>query len=149
MDDDRPRLPDGTWAPGGPPPPNRGRRRKGIANKITRDLKSGMIDSAIEHGRDGNGLDGLKGFCAYLLRTDLKAYCSILGRMIPINVQGDVAVGITSVNIVSVPSGEFLTKEEINKLSPPVLEVVADIVEEPVRAVVDDEAERRDEEDAA
>jgi hypothetical protein len=102
MDDDRPRLPDGTWAPGGPPPPNRGRRRKGIANKITRDLKSGMIDSAIEHGRDGNGLDGLKGFCAYLLRTDLKAYCSILGRMIPINVQGDVAVGITSVNIVSV-----------------------------------------------
>jgi hypothetical protein len=98
-----------------------------------------MIESAVEHGRDGIGTDGLKGFCAYLLKEDLKAYCSILGRMIPLQIGGDLQIGITSVNIVSVRVNSFLSAEQIGKLSPPVLEVVASVVE--------DEAKRRDDED--
>jgi hypothetical protein len=84
-----------------------------------------MLGSAIEHGRDGKGLDGLLGFCAYLLKEDLKAYCSILGRLIPMQVSGDLTIGVKSVTIVSVPSGTFLTPAQIDGVSPPIAGPVA------------------------
>jgi hypothetical protein len=64
-----------------------------------------MLGSAIEHGRDGRGLDGLRGFCSWLLKEDLKAYCAILARLIPMQVSGDVSVAIKRVTIMPVPSG--------------------------------------------
>ena len=48
------------WA--GQPVPVIPHRRKGIANKITRDIKHGVIEAAVRHGRDGKGAGGLIGF---------------------------------------------------------------------------------------
>jgi hypothetical protein len=99
---------------------------RGATNRISRDIKAGMVNSAIEHGRDGKGKDGLDGFCSWLLLNDLKSWCSIFGRLVPLQIRGDmqVGVGITAVNIVSVPAGSFLSAEDIAKLTPPMIEPV-------------------------
>jgi hypothetical protein len=111
----KPRKP-GTFVKGHP-----GYRKQGAANRISRDIKAGMVDSAIEHGRDGNGKDGLPGFCSWLLKNDLKSWCSIFGRLVPLQVHGDVQVGIQSVNIIAVPADKYLSAEDIQKLTPPEL----------------------------
>lgn len=38
-----------------------GHRGMGKVNKLTADIKSGMMHSAIAHGRDGHGAGGLDG----------------------------------------------------------------------------------------
>ena len=52
----RKRRPDGTFPKGHLPP----RRPRGSANKITRDLKAGIIEGAVKVGRDGKGGGGLR-----------------------------------------------------------------------------------------
>jgi hypothetical protein len=42
-----------------------------------------------------------------------------MGRLLPLNIKGDLTVGITAVNIVAVPSGSFLTRDQIDRLRPP------------------------------
>ena len=41
-------------------------RVKGVQNKICRDLKNGLLDAAIEHGADGTGAGGLRGYLLML-----------------------------------------------------------------------------------
>ena len=90
--------------------------RRGVVNRITRDIKAGMINSAIEHGRDGKGTDGLMGFCAYLLKEDLRAYAMIFGRMLPLQVNGDITVSPVSYVISQVPHDRYVTAEEVKQL---------------------------------
>ena len=92
--------------------------RKGVVNRITRDIKAGMINSAIEHGRDGKGTDGLKGFCAFLLENDLRAYAMIFGRMLPLQVNGDITVSPVSLVLSQVPHDRYLSAEEVKRRTP-------------------------------
>ena len=112
------RLPNGRFAAGHK---KLSVRTVGTPNKITRDVKAGMLDSAIEHGSDGKGTDGLKGFCAYLLRTDLKAYASIFGRLIPLQVDGNLNVGggTVTVQVMSMPVGSYLSAEQAAEIMKP------------------------------
>lgn len=88
MDDDKvQRLPDGRFAPGHR---RLASREPGKANKLTRDIRQGMLSSAIAHGSDGRGKDGLPGFCSWLLANDLKAWCSIFARMVPGELKANV-----------------------------------------------------------
>ena len=73
-----------------------------------RDLKEGLLQSAILHGYDGAGRDGLIGFCLHLAERHPKVHGGLLAKLLPYNLHADVNTAvptITSVNIVSVPSG--------------------------------------------
>jgi hypothetical protein len=101
-------------------PAGRG-RPKGSGDKVTRDLKRGLIDGAISHGYDGEGLDGLPGYCRYLARFHPKAFASLLGKMLPYQIDGNVGQFIGTVNILGVPSDNFLSAEDIERLRAPAL----------------------------
>ena len=77
------------------------RRARGTRNRITRDIKQGLIESAVRHGFDGEGKDGLVGYFNYLLKNDLRAHANLIGhhqRLV--------------VNVVSIPRRTSLTKEQ-------------------------------------
>jgi len=79
----------GTFAKGNEGGPG---RVAGSVNKITVELKQGILQAAINRGRDGKGKDGLIGFLEYLSRVELKAFASLLGRLVPMHVIGNVDV---------------------------------------------------------
>lgn len=109
----RPRGPDGKFVKGQPVPAQMPRRKKGVANRITRDIKYGLTEAAIRHGSNGRGKGGLVGFFQYLLLTDLRAFANLIGRMVPLQLNADVNGGGTvNVTISPVPSGNFLSLEE-------------------------------------
>ena len=67
---------------GSKPGERRGGRKKGVPNKITRDLREALLQSFNEAG-------GVK----YLVRLSKKspsAYTTLLGKIIPTEIKGDV-----------------------------------------------------------
>lgn len=76
-----------------------GGRQKGTPNKATRALKDAILLAAEEHGEDDNGKDGLKGYLRKVAREDVKAFSSLLGRVLPLQVTGEdgAPVAVTSV----------------------------------------------------
>jgi hypothetical protein len=94
-------------------------RPHGRPNKITRDLREGIIDAAVAHGFDGKGRDGLVGYLRFLAARYPKPFASLLGRLLPLQVSGNIGSFIGAVQIVSAPAGSFLSAEDITKLSPP------------------------------
>ena len=95
-----------------------GHRGMGKVNKLTADIKSGMMHSAIAHGRDGHGAGGLDGFCEWLLKNDLRAWCGIFGRLVPLQVHGDVVHhgAPLQVNVITIPRGRHFTVDEARKV---------------------------------
>ena len=67
--DTRKRRPNGTFEPGGKLPEN-ARRAKGVANKITSDIRQGAISGFARHGSNGRGEGGFSGFCYYLATSE-------------------------------------------------------------------------------
>jgi hypothetical protein len=45
--------------------------------------------AATEHGSDDQGTDGLKGYLRKVAREDVKAFSSLLGRVLPMTVAGE------------------------------------------------------------
>lgn len=91
----------------------------GSVNKITRDLKAGIIDAAALHGSDGHGAGGLTGYLLYLASEHPKAFSGLLGKMLPLQVNGAANTTIGTVNVVSVPVDRYLSQEDIRKISAP------------------------------
>ena len=76
--------------PAGRKPPNAGKGRKaGIPNKTTDLLKEAIILAAEAHGNDGEGKDGLKGYCQFLAAQEPKAFSQLLGKVLPLQVTGN------------------------------------------------------------
>lgn len=71
---------DGTPGPGRP---------KGLANKTTAALKEAILLAAEEHGFDGNGKEGLKGYLKRVAAEDIKAFAGLLGKVLPMQVTGE------------------------------------------------------------
>jgi hypothetical protein len=70
--------------------PNHGRGRpKGAPNRITKALKDAILSAAEEAGYDGQGKDGLTGYLRHVADTDVKAFCGLLGRVLPLQVGTD------------------------------------------------------------
>ena len=98
-----------TWAGRG--------RLKGTRNKVTRDLKNGVLEAAIELGSNGEGEGGLVGYLKYLGWNHPKAFSHLLGKLLPMQLTSDGSIGarhIETVNILSVPSGNYLSQEQID-----------------------------------
>lgn len=101
-----------------------GAKRRG-PNRLTRDLKRGIIDAAILIGEDGRGKNGLIGYLKFLARKHPKCYVQLLGRLLPLQL-GDTELGfIAAVNIVQVPCDKYYSPEEVARMiDPPALELV-------------------------
>lgn len=75
-------------------PPSAGRgRKKGEVNKTTRVLKEAILLAAQETGQDGKGKGGLTGYCRFLAAKEPKAFATLLGRVLPLQVEGTGADG--------------------------------------------------------
>ena len=103
--------------PFGPNRPSPG-KAKGTVAKITRDLKQGIIDAAVNVGRDGYGTDGLVGFLEDTAINHRKAFCMLLAKILPMQLHADGLTGpyIGTVHVHSVPSGTFLTHDAMEQL---------------------------------
>jgi hypothetical protein len=101
-----------------PPGAGPGRPAGGV-NRITKDLKRGIIDAAVELGSDGCGTDGLQGYLRMCAQKYPKHYLALLGKLLPmqLNTDGLGSVNV-SFNVTSVPSGSFLTAESLERFSP-------------------------------
>lgn len=79
-------------------PPNAGKgRKKGVPNKTTALLKDAIIMAAEAEGEDGEGKEGLIGYCRMLARKERKAFATLMGRVLPTQVEGslDLNHGLT------------------------------------------------------
>lgn len=73
-----------------PKPPNAGKgRKKGVPNKSTTALKDAILLAATEVGYDGKGGDGLLGYLKRVAAEDVKAFTSLLGKVLPLQVTGE------------------------------------------------------------
>ena len=87
-----------------------------MQNRICKDLKEGLLESAILHGYDGAGQGGLVGFCLHLAERHPKVHGNLLAKLLPYNLTNVKAgPGITAVNIISVPHGCHLSQEQMER----------------------------------
>lgn len=101
--------------PKGYVPPNRRPRQKGSLNKITRDIKNGIIDAAILHGEDGKGKGGLTGYLKMCATRHPKNYMRLIARVLPYTITAEIEANamIHSVNIIPVPVKMFVPAEQV------------------------------------
>lgn len=86
-------------------------RRLGSKNRIPLDLKRAIIAAAEAHGSDGAGAEGLTGYLFHLADKHPKAFTRLLEKMIPLQLSGSVQNVVDQVTVISVPAGNFLTKD--------------------------------------
>jgi hypothetical protein len=70
-------------------------RPKGLPNKSTTALKEAILAAAEAHGEDGEGWGGLTGYLIKVAREDVKAFAGLLGRVLPLDVNGSVGIHVT------------------------------------------------------
>jgi hypothetical protein len=70
-----------------PRPP--GGSRKGCPNKTTAALKEAILLAAEDVGENGKGKGKLRGYLRHVAQTDTKAFCAMLGKIIPLQLAGD------------------------------------------------------------
>ncbi|MEM6833297.1 MAG: hypothetical protein AAF562_06700 [Pseudomonadota bacterium] len=63
-------------------------RPKGSLNKTTATLKEAILKAAEVHGFDGDGTEGLEGYLRKVAGEDVKAFCTLLGKVLPLQVEG-------------------------------------------------------------
>lgn len=64
-------------------------RKKGAQNVLTRVIKEAVVDAAAQIGEDGKGRNGLQGYLKRLALHEPRSFATLLGRIIPIQIQGD------------------------------------------------------------
>ncbi|MCA1498850.1 hypothetical protein [Bradyrhizobium sp. NBAIM14] len=94
-------------------------RRWGSRNRIPRDLRQAVIDAAIAHGSDGHGRGGLTGYGFFLASRHPKAFAGLLGKLLPLQIDGHVTSHFSQINIVPIPSDHYLGSDGIAKVLKP------------------------------
>jgi hypothetical protein len=70
-------------------PPNAGKGRPaGSPNKTTTALKEAILAAAEAVGADGEGSEGLTGYLKKVAKEDVKAFSGLLGKVLPLQVNG-------------------------------------------------------------
>lgn len=64
-------------------------RKPGVPNKTTTALREAILTAAEQVGADGKGKGGTVGYLKLLAMTDPKAFSSLLGKVLPLQVTGD------------------------------------------------------------
>jgi hypothetical protein len=68
----------------------RGGRKKGVPNKLSRDLKEAIVEAAIASGYDTKGKDGLRGYMKRMADYEMRIFGGMLRAMIPLQVNATV-----------------------------------------------------------
>lgn len=68
--------------------PARGFKKKSIPKKTSKHLKEALLEAAERVGKDGNGKDGLVGYCMFLALHHPKVFGPMLIRVMPLQVTG-------------------------------------------------------------
>lgn len=63
-------------------------RKKGTPNKTTTALKEAILLAAEQVGEDGLGASGLVGYLRRVAKEDVKAFSTLLGKVLPLQVTG-------------------------------------------------------------
>lgn len=63
-------------------------RPKGSPNKTTALVKEAIIKAAEAVGNPASGEGGLVGYCEFLARDEPKAFAQLIGKVLPLQVQG-------------------------------------------------------------
>ena len=71
-----------------PKRPKTGGRTAGTPNKVTKALREAVVEAAEKVGEDGKGKDGAVGYLVMLAKSEPKAFASLLGRAMPLQVEG-------------------------------------------------------------
>jgi hypothetical protein len=66
-----------------------GGRPRGAANKTTVVIKDAVLKAAALSGKDGKGKEGLVGYLKRVADEDVKAFCGLLGKAMPLQVTGE------------------------------------------------------------
>jgi hypothetical protein len=77
-------------------------RKKGVPNKITRDLSEAIIAAAMASGYDKKGKDGLTGYFKRMADDDMKTFAVMLRAIMPRQVDANIRL-----------EKPYLTKEEV------------------------------------
>lgn len=64
-------------------------RKKGVPNRTTTALKDAILKAAEAVGEDGEGKRGLEGYLRTVAKTDIKAFASLLGKVLPLQLATD------------------------------------------------------------
>jgi len=64
-------------------------RAAGSQNKTTGILKEAILMAAEQVGEDGKGSSGLTGYLRRVAREDVKAFSTLLGKVLPLQVASD------------------------------------------------------------
>jgi hypothetical protein len=70
----------------------RGRGRpKGSRNVLTRVISDAILEAAEQVGEDGKGKGGLVGYLKRVAKKDPKVFCSLLGRVLPLQKEANMS----------------------------------------------------------
>lgn len=94
-------------------------RKKGQGNKIPVSLKRAIIDAAAAYGSDGKGSGALQGYLFFLAGKHPRAFSSLLGRLMPLQLDGHLASSVAQVNVVAIPADHFSSADDLAKLLQP------------------------------
>jgi hypothetical protein len=105
----------------GPDHPRLGRRKRGVPNRLSGNLRAAIIEAAELHGSDGKGGGKLTGYLLYLATRFPTTYAQLLGKILPYQIDAtiDQALSMVSVTITPIPSNTFLTGKDLMKLQNP------------------------------
>src|SRR4051794_19005193 len=108
------RRSDGTFAPGALP--KRPGRPPGARNKVPRDLRNLVLDTAERHGQDGAGKNGLPGYFDRLADERPEVFAGYIAKLLPRSIDADVSVdgGTVEFTIQVVPPGHFLLPSDLD-----------------------------------
>lgn len=65
-------------------------RPKGSPNRTTALLRDAILKAAEAAGEDGQGKEGLMGYCTFLAKEEPRAFATLLGKVLPMQINGEV-----------------------------------------------------------
>ena len=104
-----------------------------MPNKITRDLKEGIIDGAAKHGFNGKA-SGVSPRLSPDVRQEVPTRIhAIAGRLLPLSISANAnSIAPLTVNIIGVEPGEYVEPDEPVVLAPAILIGSPPVPEPPV-----------------
>jgi hypothetical protein len=70
--------------------PKRAGRKKGVSNRLTREIKEAIVAACEQHGSDGKGAGGLEGYLFLLAKAERKSMAMLLRAVLPLQVAATV-----------------------------------------------------------
>ena len=73
---------------GSKPGERRGGRQKGTPNKVSHETMLEIRAAILEAGRQAGGKEGMVGYLTWLAKENSSAFASLLGKILPAQVEG-------------------------------------------------------------